>query len=282
MKRFDGRVAFVTGGASGIGLAIATSLIEAGSRVMIADLDPVVLDRAVTALGSQAASVQLDVRDRDGWAAARIAVEERFGPVDILVNNAGIGPDGYPLADMNPTAFDRVIAIKLTGTFNGVATFGKGMRERGDGHIVNTASMAGLIAIANLGAYTASKFAVVGLSEVLRQEMAPHGVGVSVLCPGLVRTNLGETTTSAGSERIHAVPVDSPATADRGINPAVVGSMVIEAIRDNRLYIVTHGEYREQVAARMDRVVGAFDGVPVRGTGTGRPPPTPPAADRFQ
>jgi NAD(P)-dependent dehydrogenase (short-subunit alcohol dehydrogenase family) len=269
MQQFDGRVAFVTGGASGIGLAIATSLIAAGSRVMIADLDPVVLEKAVTALGPQAASVKLDVRDRDGWAAARIAVEERFGPVDILVNNAGIGPDGYPLADMDPTAFDRVIAIKLTGTFNGVATFGAGMRARGDSHIVNTASMAGLIALPNLGAYTASKFAVVGLSEVLREEMAPHGVGVSVLCPGLVRTNLGETTTSAGSERIHAVPVDSPAATDRGIDPAVVGKIVIEAMRENRLHIVTHGDYREQVAARMDRVVGAFDGVPVRGTGTG-------------
>jgi NAD(P)-dependent dehydrogenase (short-subunit alcohol dehydrogenase family) len=277
MKQFDGRVAFITGGASGIGLAIATSLIEAGSRVMLADLDPVVLDRAVTALGPRAASVQLDVRDRDGWAAARIAVEERLGPVDILVNNAGIGPDGYPLADMDTTAFDRVIAIKLTGTFNGIATFGEGMRERGDGHIVNTASMAGLIAIANLGAYTASKFAVVGLSEVLRKEMAPHGVGVSVLCPGLVRTNLGETTTSAGSERIHAAPVDSAATADRGMDPAVVGSIVIEAIRDNRLHIVTHGDYREQVAARMDLVVRAFDGVPVRGTDTAPPPTTLPA-----
>jgi NAD(P)-dependent dehydrogenase (short-subunit alcohol dehydrogenase family) len=269
MQQFDGRVAFVTGGASGIGLAIATALIEAGSRVMIADLDPVVLDRTVAALGPQAASVPLDVRDRDGWAAARIAVEERFGPVDILVNNAGIGPDGYALVDMDPTAFDRVIAIKLTGTFNGVATFGAGMRERGDSHIVNTASMAGLIAIANLGAYTASKFAVVGLSEVLRKEMAPHGVGVSVLCPGLVRTNLGETTASAGSERIHAGPVDSPATTDGGIDPALVGTIVIEAIRENRLHIVTHGDYREQVVARMDRVVEAFDGVPVRETGIG-------------
>jgi NAD(P)-dependent dehydrogenase (short-subunit alcohol dehydrogenase family) len=269
MQQLDGRVAFVTGGASGIGLAIAASLIEAGSRVMIADLDPVVLDRAAAALGPQAAPVELDVRDRDGWAAARIAVEERFGPVDILVNNAGIGPDGYALADMDPTAFDRVVAIKLTGTFNGVATFGAGMRERGDGHIVNTASMAGLVAIANLGAYTASKFAVVGLSEVLRKEMAPHGVGVSVLCPGLVRTNLGETTLSAGSERIHAVPAESSATTDRGIDPAVVGTIVIEAIRANRLHIVTHGDYRDQVAARMDRVVRAFDGVPVRGNGYG-------------
>jgi NAD(P)-dependent dehydrogenase (short-subunit alcohol dehydrogenase family) len=268
MREIDGRIAFVTGGASGIGLAIAASLIEAGARVMIADLDPVVLDKVVANLGPQAASVRLDVRDRDGWATARATVEERFGPVDILVNNAGIGPDGHTLADMDPIAFDRVIAIKLTGTFNGIATFGAGMRDRGDGHIVNTASMAGLMASAKLGAYTASKFGVVGLSEVLHAEMAPHGVGVSVLCPGLVRTNLGETTTAAGSDRIHA----KRKTTDEGIDPAIVGAMVVDAIRENRLHIVTHGDYRGHVAARMDRVLAAFDGVPMRTTST--PPGT--------
>ncbi|MDB5715824.1 MAG: family oxidoreductase [Sphingomonadales bacterium] len=263
MREINERVAFVTGGASGIGLAIATSLVAAGARVMIADLDPVALEKALAVLGPQAAAFRLDVRDRAGWAAARKAVEDRFGPVDILVNNAGIGPDGHTLADMDPVAFDRVFAIKLTGTFNGIATFGAGMRDRGDGHIVNTASMAGLMASARLGAYTASKFAVVGLSEVLRAEMAPHGVGVSVLCPGLVRTNLGETTTAAGSDRIHADRI----TTDNGIDPAIVGAMVIDAIRENRLHIVTHGDYRSQVAARMERVLDAFDGIPLRNTG---------------
>jgi NAD(P)-dependent dehydrogenase (short-subunit alcohol dehydrogenase family) len=273
MREINRRTAFVTGGASGIGLAIATSLIEAGARVMIADLDPVVMDRVVANFGPQAAAFQLDVRDRDGWVAARSAVEQLFGPVDILVNNAGIGPDGHALADMDPEAFDRVVAIKLTGTFNGIATFGAAMRERGDGHIVNTASMAGLIASARLGAYTASKFAVVGLSEVLRAEMAPHGVGVSVLCPGLVRTNLGNTTIAAGSDRIHA----NRMTTDDGIDPAIVGAMVIDAIRENRLHIVTHGDYRGHVAARMERVLAAFDGVPIRETGT--PPGTDTAKD---
>jgi len=273
MEKIAGTTAFITGGASGIGLAIASALIAEGARVMIADIDRAALDRAVASLGPNAASFRLDVRDRDGWAAARQAVEARFGQVDILVNNAGIGPDGHALADMDPASFDRVVAIKLTGTFNGVATFGAGMRGRGLGHIVNTASMAGLIASANLGAYTASKFAVVGLSEVLRAEMAPYGVGVSVLCPGLVRTNLGATTQAAGSDRVHP----AQQTADAGIAPAIVGALVIDAIRANAMHIVTHGDYRTHVEKRMRRVLAAFDGVPVRAAGT--PPGTDTARD---
>lgn len=268
MEKIAGQIAFVTGGASGIGLAIARALVAADARVMIADIDGQALDAAVATLGQQGAAVRLDVRDRDGWAAARGAVEARFGPVGILVNNAGIGPDGHALVDMAPVAFDRVIAIKLTGTFNGIATFGAEMRARGQGHIVNTASMAGLIAGAQLGAYTASKFAVVGLSEVLRAEMAPYGIGVSVLCPGLVRTNLGATTAAAGSDRVHA----SDQTTDAGIDPAIVGALVIDGIRSNKLHIVTHGDYRGHVERRMARVLGAFDRIPVRATGT--PPGT--------
>jgi len=268
MEKIAGQTAFITGGASGIGLAIASALIEAGAQVMIADIDVLALKAAVGLLGERAAMVPLDVRDRDGWGGARVAVEARFGPVGILVNNAGIGPDGHALADMDPNAFDRVVAIKLTGTFNGIAAFGADMRARGNGHIVNTASMAGLIASPRLGAYTASKFAVVGLSEVLRAEMAPHGVGVSVLCPGLVRTNLGATTSAAGSDRART----AQQTTDAGIDPAVVGASVIDGIRANRLHIVTHGDYRAHVEKRMARVTAAFDGVPVRAAGT--PPGT--------
>lgn len=118
--------------------------------------------------------------------------------------------------------------------------------------------MAGLMTMPNLGAYTASKFAIVGLSEVLHAEMAPHGVGVSVLCPGLVRTRLGETTRRAG---IQPVAPPRSASAD-GMDSDRVGSMVVDAIRAGRLHVVTHGEYRALVERRMQRVVSAFDGVP--------------------
>ncbi|MDR3389650.1 MAG: SDR family NAD(P)-dependent oxidoreductase [Rudaea sp.] len=259
MEKIAGTTAFVTGGASGIGLAIAAALIEEGARVMIADVNQAALDRAVLGLGPSAAAFCLDVRDRDGWADARHAVEARFGPVDILINNAGIGPDGHALADMDAVSFDRMVAIKLTGTFNGIAAFGARMRARGSGHIVNTASMAGLMAIPKLGAYTAAKFAVVGMSEVLRAEMAPHGIGVSVLCPGLVRTNLGVNTQLAGSDRI----VPDQSSAEAGLDAAVVGALVIEGIRTNAMHIITHGDGRRYVEKRMARVLAAFDCVPV-------------------
>lgn len=263
MERIRGRTAFITGAASGIGLAIAQALAHEGARVVLADIDRDRLARQVERLGEYAMAVRLNVVDRQAWADAKQAVEARFGPVDILVNNAGIGPDGRALADMDPASFDRLVAIKLTGTFNGIHCFAAGMRDRGDGHIVNTASMAGLIASARLGAYTASKFAVVGLSEVLRAEMAEHGVGVSVLCPGLIATRLGETTEKAGSERISL----RNGHATEGLDAALVGPMVVAGIRANRAHIVTHGDYRSHVAARMERVLSAFDDVPLRNIG---------------
>ena len=240
MERVAGRTAFVTGAASGIGLAITEALVTAGARVAMTDRDGEELRAQAARLGDAAVARHLDVTDRDAWAAAAEWVEATLGPVEILVNNAGIGPTVGPLADMSPESFDRMISIKLTGTFNGVRTFAAGMRDRGEGHIVNTASMAGLIASPKLGAYTASKFGVVGMSEVLAAEMSRHCVGVSILCPGLVNTNLGPGM-------------------DTGLDPAIVGAAVVDAIRDDRLYVITHPEHRPLVAARVERLLTAFD-----------------------
>jgi len=261
-----GCTAFVTGGASGIGLAIARALLREGARVAIADISQDWLDEAVAELGGETVGVRLDVADRSGWAAAREPIEHRLGPVDILVNNAGIGPDLKPLADTDPAYFDRMVAIKLTGTFNGVHTFVPGMRERRRGHVVNTASMAGLIASARLGPYTAAKFAVVGLSEVLRAELAEFGVGVSVLCPGLTATRLMETSARAGVDQ----PSGNPArtSPQSGIDPAVVGELVIDGIRHNRSHIVTHAEYADAASRRFEPILAAFDRVPVRNPDT--------------
>ena len=254
--RLSGRTALVTGGAGGIGLAIARSLVSEGVQVVLADRDESELAFAETELGSAAKTVPLDVTDRGAWVALR----EQLGTVDILVNNAGIGPDGHALADVEPTSFDRLVEIKVTGTFNGIHTFAADMRQRREGYIVNTASMAGLTAAAGLGPYTTAKFAVVGMSEVLRAEMEPFGVGVSVLCPGLVKTRLRETTRAAGYGT-----VDRPdAAANPGIDPGTVGGIVVDGIRQGRFYLVTHGEYQDAVAARMRQVVAAFDGVPRR------------------
>ena len=256
LTRLSGRTALVTGGASGIGLAIARSLKSEGVRVVLADRDESELASAGTELGPGADTVLLDVTDRRAWVALR----EQLGTVDILVNNAGIGPDGRALADVEPKSFDRLVEIKVTGTFNGIHTFAAAMRQRREGYIVNTASMAGLTASAGLGPYTTAKFAVVGMSEVLRAEMEPFGVGVSVLCPGLIKTRLRQTTRAAG----YGIVNRPDAAANPGIDPETVGGIVVDGIRQGRFYLVTHGEYQDAVATRMRQVVAAFDGVPRR------------------
>lgn len=249
-----GGTAFVTGAASGIGLAIARSLLAAGARVAAADINRDALDEAFAEYGDAALPIVLDVTDRAAWPGVHSEVERALGPVSILVNNAGIGPDLNPLDEMPAEAFDLLLAIKLTGTFNGIHTFVPGMRERGSGHVVNTASMAGLNASPRLGAYTAAMFGIVGMSEVLRAELAAAGVGVSVLCPGLVATNLGETTDRAGIVRRSA-----KVSRGTGLAPEVVGDLVVEGIRENRPYLITHGEYRDVVARRHDAIIAAFD-----------------------
>lgn len=254
MERIADRIALVTGAASGIGLAITDALVAAGARVAMIDWHADELERESTRLGDAVVAHHLDVTDRARWVTVKGWIEERLGPVEILVNNAGIGPTVGPLADMTPESFDRMISIKLTGTFNGIRSFAAEMRDRGEGHIVNTASIAGVATIEMLGAYTAAKFGVVGLSEVLRAEMAPFGVGVSVLCPGLVRTNLGRNT--AGND----VGDDSKAMAG-GLDPAVVGRQVIAAIRRNDLFVITHPKLRPIVAERVQRLLAAFDPV---------------------
>lgn len=259
MDLIAGTNAFITGGAGGIGLAIGQALLDCGARVAFADIDRAELDRAIPRLGNDAMPIELDVTDRDGWRAAREAAEARYGPIDVLVNNAGIGPDGHAFADMEPAAFDRTVAINLTGVFNGIRCFVPGMRERGRGHVVNTASMAGLTATARLGAYTATKFAVVGMSEVLRSELKDTGVGVSVLCPGLIASRLGETTRASGIERAPDMPAAHSAEA---MDPRIAAQDVLRAICENRATIVTHGEYRPFVERRMQRILVAFDDVP--------------------
>ena len=257
MQDIAGKAAFITGGASGIGLAIGRALAGAGAKVTLADIDQAQLDE-VTPTIEGAFGVRLDVRDRENWKTAKAAAEARHGPVDILVNNAGIGPDGRPFAEMDPAAFDRVIAINLTGVFNGVSAFAAEMQARGRGHIINTSSMAGLMINPTLGAYTTAKFGVVGMTETLRMELAPHGVGVSVLCPGLIATRLGETTVAAGSERVQG----TRSFAQSGLDATIVGERVLDAIRKDDLYILTHGEYRKYVARRDEAVLAAFDRTP--------------------
>ncbi|HET8711776.1 MAG TPA: SDR family oxidoreductase [Spongiibacteraceae bacterium] len=245
MKDISGKVAFITGAAGGIGLGIAKTLAEYGVRLVLTDIDRDELERVATQLNTKTLLLTLDVTDRDSWNAARTAAEQHFGAVDILCNNAGIPPSQFELADLPPQNFERTLAINLMGVFNGVHCFASSMRERRSGHIINTASTGGLTPMPARGDYAISKAAVVALSETLRLEMAPHDVGVSVLCPGLVASRM--------------VSPDAPQL--QGINlmdPIWVGRAVAKAIIENHLYIMTHPSYLPIVKARHQGIESAF------------------------
>ena len=237
MKLRDAKHAFVTGGASGIGLGIADALAARDIAVTIADINEDALAAVVAQRGARFRGQPLDTRDREGWQRAKAEAEAAFGPVDILVNNAGIAPNGRPFADMDPESFDRILAINLVGVFNGVSAFAAGMRDRGAGHIVNTSSQAGLVTtVPGVGAYSVAKFGVTALTEALRTELSPHGVGVTVLCPGYVQTNLAANTTRVGGE-IRSYTSDMPPS---GTSAAEVGEMVAAAIEEDAPYVITH------------------------------------------
>src|SRR5579871_3992622 len=169
---------FITGGGGGIGGGMAQAFAEKGARIVLADINADFAREEAGALppGAQVECVSLDVTSIESWNAARSQAEARFGPVDILCNNAGVSAGFGPLVDMAPAEFDRLIAVNLTGVFNGIKTFAPQMTERGSGHIVNTSSINGLCANPGSAGYSASKFAVTGLSDALRQELAADGV----------------------------------------------------------------------------------------------------------
>lgn len=265
MDQWSGRVALVTGSAGGIGLGIARAFVEAGMRVALADIDEPTLDAAATELrrtGARVVAVRLDVTDRDNWARAARDVSGALGPVQLLVNNAGVSTLGLRFGDVDPDLWDRVVRINLTGAYNGVHQFLDGMRTAGGGHIVNTSSMAGLYGVPALAPYAATKFALVGLSEVLRAELADSGIGVSVLCPGPVRSRLWRTSRAVRGLPDSAVPPSDPSaqSADpTAMDPDDVGRRVLRGVVANEPYIFTHPEYRAAVARRHAQLLHAFD-----------------------
>lgn len=256
MRIAEIRHAFVTGGASGFGLAVAEALAGRGARVTIADANEETL-AAILAEGREGLrGIRLDVRDREGWVRAKSEAEAAFGPVDLLFANAGIAPDGARLADMTGESFDRMIAINLTGVFNAVATFAAAMREAGRGHIVATSSMSGMAADnEGLGSYAPAKFGVVAMMEVLRREMAPHGVVVSAFCPGTTATGLMENTRRIGGQ------LQYPDASLRGypVRPEDVVPLILRGIEQDRLYIFTHPERRAAVEERFAGIMAGFD-----------------------
>lgn len=247
MRDLRGKVAVVTGGASGIGLALCERFAAEGMALVLADVEEAALLREtkrLEAAGADALGVRCDVRDPAALEALRDRALRRFGAVHVVCNNAGVAPAG-PMLDMRPDDWRWLIDVNLLGVAYGVGVFAPLLVEQGEGHIVNTASEAGLVTSAMLGAYSASKHAVVGLSESLYRELEGTPVGVSVLCPNLVRTRIFESERNRG-DGLDPTPKQNATLGPlrelihSGIAPASVADHVVGAIRDKRFWILTH------------------------------------------
>ncbi len=271
MEQVEGKVAFITGGASGIGFGMARVLLRNGMKVVIADIRQDHLDEAAAALkGSNAAHfIKLDVTDRAAMAAAADETERVFGKVHVLCNNAGVGIlGGSKRATFDD--WDWGMGVNLGGVINGVQTFVPRIMAHGEGgHIVNTSSMAGVLPGGAATIYVTAKAAVLGLSESLRQELAPEKIGVTALCPGPITTNIHEVSTlrpekyknSGLGEVEAALAVRKPSPV--WMDPIEVGEMVTDAIRRDLPFIFTHNEFKEGVAQRFAATLNAFPRGPV-------------------
>lgn len=265
MKDVKGKTAFITGGASGIGLGMARAFGLAGMNVMLADLDQAKLNAAVEGLKSQqidARAVVCDVTSRGEVQRAALQTIDAFGKVHVVCNNAGVGAGGT-LGEVEPRNWDWVIDVNLKGVYYGVETFAPLIKSHGEGgHIVNTASMLGLVTFGGVEPYTATKYAVVGMSEGWRQQLEPFNIGMSVLCPSWVRTGIAEsgrnrTTAYGGAVEPQPHPISDmvKAAIAGGFDPDIVGERVLEAIRANELYIIVGSDIRAMVEARFKAIL---------------------------
>jgi NAD(P)-dependent dehydrogenase (short-subunit alcohol dehydrogenase family) len=268
MKDLTGRTAVVTGAASGIGRGIALALAAEGMRVAVADLDADGAEAVAREVGGGAFPLALDVTSNDSLEAAAKEVAARTGGAHLLVNNAGVMLPLRPMSEASDADWDYVLSVNLLGVVKGVRAFLPQLRAHApEAHIVNTASLGGLVAVPGfpIGPYVASKYACVGYSESLRGELAPEGIGVSVLCPGMVVSNLGATSARNRPERFggQAAPPASgaaanPALAARMMAPEDVGPVVVRGIRENRLHLFTHLNARSQVERRFAAILADF------------------------
>ena len=266
MDPFRDRVAVVTGGAGGIGFALARAFAARGAKLALADLDEEALARAEQELaggGAQVIGVHTDVTRRESVQLLADVTRRRFGAVHLVCNNAGVAVFGE-LARATPEDWEFTMGVNFWGVVHGVASFVPILLEqKAGGHVVNTASMAGLVGMQWLGVYCASKFAVVGLSESLHRELEPHGIGVSVVCPMIVATKINENSLRMRPAPLRTgneiVPPGSPALRGGVIDPDAVARRVVSAIERNSLYVLTHPEQREILRRRAARLDAASD-----------------------
>jgi len=274
MEVGPGNTAFVTGGASGIGLGIAEAFVAAGMNVVIADLRSDHIERALagfpdTGRRQNVHAIELDVTDRDALARAADEAERVFGNVHVVCNNAGMGILG-PVTSARYDDWDWGLDVLLGGVVNGIQTFLARMLAHGEGgHIVNTASMAGVLPIPGAAIYITAKAAVIGLSEALRSELAADGIGVSAFCPGPVQTNIRE----GGRTRPERYSDSGYTTLERELeerpnsplwmSAQECGERVLAGIRRDDLYIFTHREFREGADERFRAMLASFPDEPL-------------------
>lgn len=269
MRDLSGRVAFVTGGGSGVGLGMARAFLGAGMRVAIADVRSDHLEAAVAELGGDVHPIRLDVTDREAFARAADETERVLGNVHVLCNNAGVNLFN-DIADATYQDWDWVLGVNLGGVVNGVVTFVPRIKARGEGgHVVNTASMAAYVAGPGAGIYTTAKFAVHGLSEALRYSLRPHGIGVSMVCPGLVKSKIYESDRVRPAElSTDVTPPDAefmralPQVHEAGMSPEEIGEKILRAIRRNDFYVFTHPDHREELREIFEETLAAFPDEP--------------------
>jgi NADP-dependent 3-hydroxy acid dehydrogenase YdfG len=264
MKNLKGKVAFVTGGSSGIGQGIVKVLADEGMKVAFSYRRQDHLDQTMAYFrgkpGQSVHPIKLDVTDRAGLSGAKSEIERVYGPVQVLINNAGVGIHG-PMEQATYGDWDWIMSVNVGGVINALVTFLPAMVASGqEAHIVNVASMGGIAALGAVGLYTTTKYAVVGLSESLRTDMIGRNIGVSVYCPGTVKSNIGEggarheqfkdTGYAPGEPRKEG----ETSFMDLAMDAVEAGGHVLKGIKDNQLFIVSHPEYRDVLRARHAKI----------------------------
>lgn len=264
MKELKGRTAFVTGGASGIGLGMSKSFLREGMNVVVADFSDEHLEQArgqLAAHGPKVHFIKLDVADRAQMHSAADEAEAVFGKVHVLCNNAGVSSP-IPMDEATFEDWDWILGVNLQGVINGTVTFLPRLKRHGEGgHIVNTSSIAGLVPAPSWGGiYTTSKFAVHGLSGSLRLSVGKHNIGVSVLCPGATKSDVrrSELLRPERFRTQQRAPYAMPSLQEIGIEPEELGERVVRAIRRNEFYVIAHAENKAHVQAFSEAMLRAF------------------------
>ena len=272
MSQFAGKTAIISGGAEGIGLSIAKALGEQEMNIVLADIDQKNLEKASLELRGSGVSVlpvTLDVADEAQWHDAAQQAIERFGKIHMVVNNAGIGGDTGPIQNTQTKGWQWALDVNLMGVMYGAKVMVPWIKQHGEGGwIINVASMAGMGGIPYNGAYTATKTAVVALSESWAAELQSKGIKVSVLCPAFVQTRIYDSNRNRPLKYQNdtATPTNEDSFADKtkylvenGIDVSIVGKRVVEALNDGELYIFTHPNYRAIVQRRFQAIDAAFE-----------------------